>query len=248
LFGQANEPVTSPVRFVALAVAAVTAMVLVAFVLRGQPNVDDAVDAVASSAETQIPANQDAETGALSASSALPEDPPTENPPTETLADVSQVIPGRAVHVPSAGQDVIRLPAPPVAAPPPRPVNLGIVVVESANRLSTRRGMVTLAGTQGVASHAICQLEDGRTPACEVLARTAMRRFVGQRSVSCILGLREDAGEDHTAPCTAGDSDLSLWVVAHGWAFADGTASAELRAAEIEARSEQRGLWVSLSN
>lgn len=166
---------------------------------------------------------------------------------TETLPEVRQVIPGSAVHAPGPGATLERLPAPVVAPPPPRPVNLGIVVVEEANRLRTRRGMVTLAGTQGVASDAICQLDDGRTPACEVLARTAMRRFVGRRSVSCTLGLREDAGEDHTALCTAGDSDLSLWVVAQGWAFADGTASTELRAAETTARSEQRGLWMSIT-
>lgn len=166
---------------------------------------------------------------------------------TETLPEVRQVIPGSAVHAPAPGATLERLPAPVVEPPPPRPVNLGIVVVEEANRLRTRRGMVTLAGTQGVASDAICQLDDGRTPACEVLARTAMRRFVGRRSVSCTLGLREDAGEDHTASCTAGDSDLSLWVVAQGWAFADGTASPELRAAETTARAEQRGLWMSIT-
>lgn len=174
--------------------------------------------------------------------------PPAPVANTETLPEVRQVIPGSAVHAPEPGATLERLPAPIVAPPPPRPVNLGIVVVEEANRLRTRRGMVTLAGTQSVASDAICQLDDGRTPACEVLARTAMRRFVGRRSVSCTLGLREDAGEDHTAVCTAGDSDLSLWVVAQGWAFADGTASAELRAAETTARSEQRGLWASHSN
>jgi endonuclease YncB( thermonuclease family) len=166
---------------------------------------------------------------------------------TETLPEVRQVIPGSAVHAPEAGETLERLPAPVVAPPPPRPVNLGIVVVEEANRLRTRRGMVTLAGTQAVPSDAICRLEDGRTPACEVLARTAMRRYVGRRSVSCILGLREDAGEDHTAACTVGDSDLSLWVVAQGWAFADGTASPELRAAETTARTEQRGLWASIT-
>lgn len=165
---------------------------------------------------------------------------------TEVLADVRQVIPGRAVHVPSAGQDVVRLPAPPVVAPPPRPVNLGIVVVEAANRLSTRRGMVTLEGTQGIDEDATCQLEDGRTPPCHILARTAVRRFVGQRQVSCTLTLREDAGEDHVARCTMAQTDLALWVVAQGWAFADGEADAETLAVQNVARQEQRGLWAVL--
>ncbi len=196
--------------------------------------------------------------GVVFATACSPQDAPPEEeeagstPPepiviTETLPDVRQVIPGSAVHAPEPGATLERLPAPVVAPPPPRHVHLGIVVVEEANRLRTRRGMVTLAGTQSVAADAVCRLDDGRTPACEVLARTAMRRFVGRRSVSCTLGLREDVGDDHTAVCTAGDNDLSLWVVAQGWAFADGTASPELRAAETTARAEQRGLWASIT-
>lgn len=178
----------------------------------------------------------------------LPETPETETRETETLADVRQVIPGRALHVPSAGQDVVRLPAPPVVASPPRPVNLGIIVVEAANRLSTRRGMISLAGTQAIDEDAVCRLDDGRTPPCSILARTAVRRFVGQRLVSCVLTVREDAGEDHIAPCTMGDTDLALWVVAQGWAFADGTADAQMLAAQSLARQEQRGLWAILGD
>jgi endonuclease YncB( thermonuclease family) len=162
---------------------------------------------------------------------------------TETLPQVRQVIPGAAVHAPEPGATLERLPAPVVAPPPPRPVNLGIVVVEEANRLRTRRGMVTLAGTEAVASDAICRLEDGRTPACSVLARTAVRRLVGRLSVSCTLTLREDAGEDHEAPCTLGERDLSLLIVAQGWAYADASADPNLRAAETTARAEGRGLW-----
>lgn len=166
---------------------------------------------------------------------------------TETLAPVRQVIPGRAVHAPPVGEDVVRLPAPPVSVPPPRAVNLGIVVVETANRLSTRRGMVVLAGTRGVDEAASCQLEDGRTPPCHVLARTAVRRFVGQRQVSCTLAIRDDTSEDHVAPCTLAGTDLAAWVVEQGWAFADGSANADLQQAQSLAQQEQRGLWAHLS-
>lgn len=170
------------------------------------------------------------------------------NPPQpiiaiETQPDVRQVIPGRAVHVPQAGEELERLAAPVVVAPPPRPVNLGIVVVQEANRLSTRRGMVTLAGTQSISDDALCILDDGRAPACRVLARTAVRRFVARRSISCTLTLREDAGQDHSAPCFLGQTDLGLWVVAQGWAYATSEASSDQRAAETTARTEQRGLW-----
>lgn len=153
------------------------------------------------------------------------------------------MIPGAAIHAPEAGATLERLPAPVVAPPPPRPVNLGIVVVEEANRLRTRRGMVTLAGTEAVAPDAICRLEDGRTPSCSVLARTAVRRLVGRLSVSCTLTLREDAGEDHQASCTLGERDLALLIVAQGWAYANASATANLRAAESTARTEGRGLW-----
>lgn len=235
MFGPANEPVINPVRQVALGIALVTALVLALYFYRNWPETEQAPAMVQSSTE------QDINTDARPAPQALPA--PTQ---TETLSDVRQVIPGRAVHVPSAGQDVVRLPAPPVVAPPPRLVNLGIVVVEAANRLSTRRGLVTLTGTQGIGEDATCQLDDGRTPPCHVLARTAVRRFVGQRQVSCTLGLREDAGEDHIAPCLMADTDLALWVVAQGWAFADGTADATMQAAQSLARQEQRGLWAVL--
>lgn len=165
---------------------------------------------------------------------------------TETLPAVRQVIPGAAVHAPGPGETLERLPTPVVAPPPPRPVNLGIVVVEEATRLRTRRGMVTLAGTQGVAPEALCRLEDGRTPTCEVLARTAVRRYVGRRSVSCTLTLREDTRDDHRTSCLVAGSDLALWVVEQGWAFADASAPSDLRDAEALARREQRGLWASL--
>ncbi|GAB5509099.1 MAG: hypothetical protein Rhims3KO_05000 [Hyphomicrobiales bacterium] len=232
MFGPASEPVINPVRQVALGIALVTAVVLVIFFIRNWPETAE------TPATTQSSTEQDNSTDARPPPQALPT--PVQ---TETLTDVRQVIPGRAVHVPSAGQDVVRLPAPPVVAPPPRPVNLGIVVVEAANRLSTRRGMVTLAGTQGIDEQATCQLDDGRTPPCHVLARTAVRRFVGQRQISCTLSLRDDAGEDHVAPCLMADADLALWVVAQGWAFADGAADATMLAAQSIARQEQRGLW-----
>ncbi|MGD1887592.1 MAG: hypothetical protein ACFB01_10825 [Cohaesibacteraceae bacterium] len=45
----------------------------------------------------------------------------------ETLPEVRQVIPGRAVHVPGAGATVERLPAPQTPVEPPRAINLGIV-------------------------------------------------------------------------------------------------------------------------
>lgn len=164
-------------------------------------------------------------------------------PIAEILPDARQVIPGRAVNVPQPGEVVERLPAPPVAPPPPRPVNLGIVIVEDATRLSTRRGPVRLIGTRSVDAERICQLDDGRNPPCATLARTAMRRLVGQRTVSCTLTLREDAGQDHTAPCTLGDTDLSLWLIAQGWAYASENASADMLAAQNAAQAQQLGLW-----
>lgn len=255
MFGPVSEPVINPVRAVALGLAVVMVVVLAIFFALGAQEPEERPSA------SQMNVEQESQQNVLSTSQLArqlapqPAPQPARQPAplsvepvpeTEVLADVRQVIPGRAVHVPSAGQDVVRLPAPPVIAPPPRPVNLGIVVVEAANRLSTRRGMVTLAGTHGIDEEATCQLEDGRTPPCHILARTAVRRFVGQRQVSCTLTLREDAGEDHVAPCMMAETDLALWVVAQGWAFADGSAVPTMLAAQSLARQEQRGLWAVL--
>lgn len=239
MFGHIRKTIANHWRASGLSLAVVTALVLAIFVARGGQETEETQPA--PQAEMELEIGQDIGADLRPAPHDVPS--PAE---TEVLADVRQVIPGRAVHVPSAGQDVVRLPAPPVVAPPPRPVNLGIVVVEAANRLSTRRGMVTLKGTQGIDEDATCQLEDGRTPPCHVLARTAVRRFVGQRQVSCTLTLREDTGLDHVARCTMAQTDLALWVVAQGWAFADGEADAETLAAQNVARQEQRGLWAVL--
>lgn len=168
--------------------------------------------------------------------------------PTEVLPQTRQVIPGREANIPQAGDEVARLPTPPIPVQPPRPVNLGIVVVEAANRLDTRRGKVTLSGTRAVDEDAICRLDDGRTPLCSVLARTAVRRLVGQRRVDCVLGVREDAGEDHVSPCSLGETDLALLVVSQGWAFANADASSDLRAAQTVARDERRGLWAVMDS
>lgn len=249
MFGQVSNTVTNHLRASGISIAVVTALVLAIFVARGGQDAEEAPPAAQTpAAQTEEQTEAEDDTGrdlAQDLAQDLRPAPQPSNLPaqTEVLADVRQVIPGRAVHVPSAGQDVVRLPAPPVVAPPPRPVNLGIVVVEAANRLSTRRGMVTLEGTQGIEADAICQLADGRTPPCHVLARTAVRRFVGQRQVSCTLTLREDAGEDHVAPCAMAETDLALWVVAQGWAFASNAAGTETLTAQSLARQEQRGLW-----
>ncbi|MEM6381548.1 MAG: hypothetical protein AAF739_02650 [Pseudomonadota bacterium] len=161
---------------------------------------------------------------------------------TEIIPEVRQVIPD-AEPVVQPGDRVERLPAPPLPVEPPRPVNLGIVVVESANRLDTRRGMVTLSGTQAVDPDLTCQLSDGRQPLCSVLARTAVRRFVGQRRVDCILGIRSDTADDHVTTCQIGDSDLAGWVIAQGWAYAAEGAPEELQEAERSARELGLGLW-----
>ena len=171
---------------------------------------------------------------------------PAAQPRTEVLPETRQVIPGREANVPRPGDEVVRLPAPPVPVQPPRPVNLGIVVVESANRLETRRGAVTLAGTRAVDADQTCRLADGRAPLCAVLARTAVRRFVGRKRVDCVLAPRQDAGEAHVAPCTAGGEDMALWVVGQGWAYAAEGAPDALREAERAAREAGLGLWAIL--
>ncbi|MEM1289150.1 MAG: hypothetical protein AAGH60_12425 [Pseudomonadota bacterium] len=165
-------------------------------------------------------------------------------PPTLELApDARQIIPGREANAPTPGEPLERVAA--VAAPvvPLQPVSLGIVVVDDANRIETRRGAVILSGTQAIDRQAVCPQADGRTPLCWVLARTAVRRLIGQRAVECTLAEREDASQDHNAPCTLGPDNLAELVIGSGWAFAAEGAAASLREAEQSAREAGLGLW-----
>jgi len=81
---------------------------------------------------------------------------------------------------------------------------------------------IRLFGVEGVASRAVRDF----------------RHYVGRREVVC-----EPSGGGNTYRCQVGDQDLSRVVLYNGGGRATPDASAELKAAEQQARSQHAGIW-----
>ena len=71
------------------------------------------------------------------------------------------------------------------------------------------------------------------------MAQASVQRFVRRRSVECRLPAAARPS-DGVAQCSVGGSDIGEWLVAQGWARADGP---DYAGAEKTARQEKRGLW-----
>ncbi|AXS39636.1 thermonuclease family protein [Breoghania sp. L-A4] len=130
----------------------------------------------------------------------------------------------------------------PKRPPPPKTMRLHPVVVVDGGTLRHDQMTVQLAGVRPLALDARCGGGDGWP--CGRLARTALRRLIRGRSVSCE---REDGtamtGALVTARCRIIRRDISDWLIEQGWATpADDAndAAARLLAA---AREAGRGQW-----
>ena len=73
-------------------------------------------------------------------------------------------------------------------------------------------------------------------------ARAALRRLVRARAVVCDL---PDAGEQKsfTARCAVSGTDLSTWMVRHGWAKPNDPPEPVLAEAARAAKAERIGFW-----
>ena len=72
---------------------------------------------------------------------------------------------------------------------------------------------------------------------CGRMARAELQRFVRHRSVECRMPERPADGLAH---CSVGGRDIGEWLVAQGWARANGP---DYTDAEKTAQEEKRGLW-----
>lgn len=101
---------------------------------------------------------------------------------------------------------------------------------------------VILADIEGLEADHTCPLENGKSWPCGRSGRSALRRLIRGRTVSC--DVFEDIDE-HTvrARCSVGKTELGKWVVRYGWAVPGEGAGTELRMALETARTEERGQW-----
>ena len=72
---------------------------------------------------------------------------------------------------------------------------------------------------------------------CGRIARAALQRFVRYRSVECRM---PESAADGFAHCSVGGRDIGEWLVAQGWARANGP---DYTDAEKTAQEEKRGVW-----
>lgn len=161
--------------------------------------------------------------------------------------DIRDVTPEGIIDLPGAqGDRIERLPAvvpPPPPPKPPEPVMWRNPVIENPGELVSQGTVIRLAGIEPLGADEHCNAGDGRTWPCGRFARTALRRLVRGRTLSCDPAalLEEETASRIVTRCRAGGHDLSQWLVEQGWArdSGDGLFSHEAQTA----RKAERGIW-----
>ncbi|MCA2412317.1 thermonuclease family protein [Rhizobium leguminosarum bv. viciae 248] len=112
-------------------------------------------------------------------------------------------------------------------------------MVENAGILSFGERRLQLAGIVPTPVDRICG-PAGRQWPCGMMAKTALRLLLRNRSVSCDLETVEWK-ETVTTACRLGTEDLGSWLADNGWA--EPTAGSPLTSAAEKARQAGKGLY-----
>lgn len=165
------------------------------------------------------------------------------------LADrhVRDVTPSDMTAGPLVTGSLVRIAPPPKPAPPAEPEaeplrseRLPRPVISAAGLVVAGKREIRLAGIQAPGPEQTCGDSASAWP-CGRMARAAMRRFVRGRALECEVPAGADAIPD-PARCLVAGVDLSEWLVAQGWASANGP---RYGAQESAARDSKRGLWAT---
>jgi endonuclease YncB( thermonuclease family) len=116
------------------------------------------------------------------------------------------------------------------------------VTVPDSGTLEAGDVVIKLNGIVARKADAQCQDEKGKSWPCGAAAKAALRRLVRARAVVCDL---PDAGEQKsfTARCAVSGTDLSTWMVRHGWAKPNDPPEPVLAEAARAAKAERIGFW-----
>ena len=120
-----------------------------------------------------------------------------------------------------------------------KPVELARPMVDNAGMLSFGERRLQLAGIVPTPVDRICG-PAGRQWPCGMMAKTALRLLLRNRSVSCDLETVEWKDTVTTA-CRLGTEDLGAWLAENGWAEA--AVGSPLTAAAEKARQAGKGLY-----
>ena len=137
--------------------------------------------------------------------------------------------------------------AKPSPEPPPPPETADVyrlVVIEAAGVIDARSHKIRLAHVNAPAVTETCARPDGSAWPCGIRARTAMRKLIRRRAISCFdVKPVDPAASPRPAVCEVGGTDLSEWLVAQGWAEPAGTAPDAWRALNETAKAERKGIY-----
>ncbi|MEB3042910.1 thermonuclease family protein [Rhizobium mulingense] len=120
-----------------------------------------------------------------------------------------------------------------------KPIELTRPVAENAGVLSFGERRLQLAGIVPTPTDRICG-PAGRQWPCGMLAKTALRQLLRNRSLTCDLGMAEWKGTA-TAACRLGTQDLGTWLAENGWAEAE--AGSPLGVVAEKAKQAQKGIY-----
>ena len=115
------------------------------------------------------------------------------------------------------------------------------VIVTESGRLRADTTTIRLAGISGPQRGRTCRHASGETWPCGVRAAAALSSLIRMRAVDCEI--RERIGDEVVGVCRVGNTDLSAWLLRHGWAEASAQAGQGYVDALRSARRERVGLW-----
>ncbi|ACI53488.1 conserved hypothetical protein [Rhizobium leguminosarum bv. trifolii WSM2304] len=120
-----------------------------------------------------------------------------------------------------------------------KPMELARPAVENAGLLSFGERKLLIAGIAPTPADKICG-PTGRQWPCGMMAKTALRQLLRNRSIACDLDTAEWKDTATTA-CRLGTQDLGTWLAENGWAEA--AAGSPLASAAEKARQAGKGLY-----
>lgn len=121
-------------------------------------------------------------------------------------------------------------------------VVVGKARVIDGDTLSIDDRRIRLFGIDAIEGKQHCLDTKGRRWACGRAATEAVRAFVGNSEVSCIVRYQDKYGRD-VAVCDVRGQDLNRWIVRNGWAVAYRHFSLDYVPAEEEAAAERAGIF-----
>ncbi|EJT02845.1 thermonuclease family protein [Rhizobium sp. CCGE 510] len=120
-----------------------------------------------------------------------------------------------------------------------KPMELARPAVENAGMLSFGERRLQLAGIVPTPADRICG-PAGRQWPCGMMAKTALRQLLRNRSIACDIDPAEWK-QMVTAACRLGTQDLGAWLAENGWA--EVAAGSPLASAAETARQAGKGLY-----